>query len=107
MTTNSTKHPSEPSEDSKGVTPAMAATTQLDEGTVIMALDLLAHWWSRPVASEVNTWRDSAELGEIVAGRIASGSGNGALFIGENTELLEEYERLFVGPGPVPCPPYE
>jgi TorA maturation chaperone TorD len=25
----------------------------------------------------------------------------------DSSELLDEYERLFVGPGQVPCPPYE
>lgn len=72
---------------------------------------LLAHWWSRPVAEETASWagmwpdaraaaatlgRDEAEVDSLEAAA-ADDAG----------QLVEEYERLFVGPGRVPCPPYE
>lgn len=47
----------------------------------------LASWWSRPNGDEVAGWDDPP--GPV------------------DEELLDEYERLFVGPGRVPCPPYE
>lgn len=51
-----------------------------------VSCDLLSHWWTRPTESEVATW--PAPPNDIAA-------------------LLNEYERLFVGPAKVPCPPYE
>ncbi|MGO8874793.1 MAG: molecular chaperone [Acidimicrobiales bacterium] len=79
--------------------------------TVIVALDLMAHWWSRPIAGEVATWLQAAEIESDIRDRIspATGGGVGRLPVsrGEAPALLEEYERLFVGPGHVSCPPYE
>lgn len=47
----------------------------------------LASWWTRPTADEVARWDEPP---------------------GPVDEALEdEYERLLVGPGRVPCPPYE
>jgi TorA maturation chaperone TorD len=79
----------------------------LDRDTVIMALDLLAHWWSRPTVDEVALWTQSEDLEEYVADRMANQSPRLASSSYNIVALLEEYERLFVGPGPVTCPPYE
>jgi TorA maturation chaperone TorD len=78
---------------------------------VIAAADLLAHWWSRPVAAEVSTWLGAAETEADLPGRLSGdpGTRGGGLAYssGQVPALLDEYERLFVGPGQVPCPPYE
>lgn len=77
--------------------------------TLSTAADVLAHWWSRPVPEEVRWWlgaaRTDAELGRLLGTDherhwLPRGSA-------EVPALLDEYERLFVGPGRVPCPPYE
>ncbi len=82
---------------------------ELDGATAVAALELLAHWWSRPVAAEVATWPGGADIETEVRSHMPAG--NGAPLIsavrGDGAGLLDEHERLFVGPGPVPCPPYE
>lgn len=71
--------------------------------------DLMAHWWSRPVVDELERWRGWQQLAKPLAE--ASGTRAPLLLSGlltdEALQLLDEYERLFVGPGSVPCPPYE
>ena len=58
------------------------------------AARLLASWWSPPTADEIARWELPDELR--------------AVFERTTPEALrEEYERLFVGPGRTPCPPYE
>lgn len=89
-----------------GATPEIAAAV-LDERTVIMALDLLAHWWSRPISDEVDVWLGATESEGYVAGKMMVGPWYPSLDIAGVDSLIDEYERLFVGPGPVPCPPYE
>ncbi len=73
---------------------------------------LLTRWWSQPTNAERAAWdavwddaRGAAEsLGLDVAPldrlRTAAGAADPEF-------LLEEYERLFEGPGRVPCAPYE
>ncbi len=69
---------------------------------------LLSHLWCRPVASEVDRWHVYAEqIDELPGGNdpddaLTLPDGEAAV-----SELLDEYERLFVGPGTVACPPYE
>ncbi len=79
--------------------------------TVVGAVDLLSHYWSRPLADEVEIWAEARELAAEINGLIAAGNAAQRLqacFEPDGaTELLDEYERLFVGPGQVPCPPYE
>ena len=76
------------------------------------AARLLASWWSRPTADEVARWRLDWEGAADVAGLLdLPPSGveemrDAAAAAGEEA-LLEEYERLLVGPGRTPCPPYE
>ena len=88
-----------------------ASETPIDGGTVMVALDLLAHWWSQPVAGEVSTWLDAVEVETDVRRRISDDSEPGATPFSFELEdvlaLLDEYERLFIGPGHVACPPYE
>lgn len=72
------------------------------------AADLLAHWWTRPVAEETATWLAAAHVEVAVRAAFPSAVNMGDLARrGTDGHLLDEYERLFVGPGPVPCPPYE
>jgi TorA maturation chaperone TorD len=81
----------------------------LEPATAVAAVDLLAHWWSRPVLDEVATWAGAAEV-EAEVRRGMPGQSSAQLLApggGELLGLLDEHERLFVGPGPVPCPPYE
>ncbi|HEX9033367.1 MAG TPA: molecular chaperone TorD family protein [Streptosporangiaceae bacterium] len=81
-----------------------------DGAAATSAVALLAHWWSRPVEDEVSTWvawrADAAEVASDLAGGMAP-AGLPAATSGDGPALLEEYERLFVGPAKVPCPPYE
>jgi TorA maturation chaperone TorD len=79
----------------------------LDGESVIMALDLLAHWWSRPTSEEVAVWLGAVESEQYVASKMAVGPWFPSQDIDDVESMLDEYERLFVGPGPVPCPPYE
>ena len=79
----------------------------VDKDTVILALSLLSHWWGRPTADEVALWVKSEELEEYVAARLSSSLPRLSSNILEAPVLLDEYERLFVGPGPVTCSPYE
>jgi TorA-specific chaperone len=86
--------------------------------TMIAAFDLLAHFWSRPVAEEVERWETARDIELAMARHLATGSGGDAggedrepvwrpVDVAEMMALLDEHERLFVGPGRVPCPPYE
>ncbi len=84
-------------------------TVQLEEAAG--AAELMAHWWSRPIDEERASW---AQLGghaaEIVAGiGLDADAAEWAAGIATTREegMLEEYERLFVGPGRTPCAPYE
>jgi len=94
-------------------TPAPEARSGADETgpeTIIAAVDLLAHYWSRPLSDEVGTWVEARELEAETDVRISSNLLREAIRVPGLEDvpvLLEEYERLFVGPGQVPCPPYE
>jgi TorA maturation chaperone TorD len=78
--------------------------------TIATAADLLAHWWSRPVAAEVELWCTCEEVANEVNEMLGSAGSTPIPHppgLTTAAPLLEEYERLFVGPGEVPCPPYE
>ena len=76
------------------------------------AAALLSRWWSRPLEPELAAWAASwptgAEAAEALgldAEPVAELADRSAGAAAE--DLLDEYERLFVGPGRTPCPPYE
>jgi len=76
------------------------------------AAALLSGWWSRPLAAELAAWDASwpaaAEVAEALGLDAAPLEELAACSSGvTEEELLDEYERLFVGPGRTPCPPYE
>jgi TorA maturation chaperone TorD len=75
---------------------------------------VLAGWWARPDADRIVQWntskyreqvvllwrenlRDSEKTIETLLSALAL----------EQDQLSAEYERLFVGPTAIPCPPYE
>jgi TorA maturation chaperone TorD len=82
-----------------------------DAATAGTMADLLAHWWSRPVEAEITRWVSWRELGRQMG--VACGATSpmehllSALLVEKSQVLVDEHERLFVGPGSVPCPPYE
>jgi putative dimethyl sulfoxide reductase chaperone len=78
--------------------------------TIATAADLLSHFWSRPIAEELEGWLEARELTAELHRLISSDPQGEPVGVPEGNEalaLLDEYERLFVGPGQVPCPPYE
>ncbi|MGO9196175.1 MAG: molecular chaperone [Acidimicrobiales bacterium] len=82
-----------------------------ETATIVAAVDLLSHLWSRPVAGEVQIWVDVTPVEAETHRRISSNPSRlpirRPVDVDEALELLDEHERLFVGPGQVPCPPYE
>lgn len=81
-------------------------------GAQAAAAALLSRWWSRPEAGELDAWEDAWPLARTLARELGAGEpGVDELWAACRTagteELLDEYERLFVGPGRTPCPPYE
>ena len=90
------------------------SATDLQSGAAAraQAARLLASWWSRPTARETERWDASWESAIAVADSLLEPSSRvfdleAALDEASATELLEEYERLLVGPGRVSCAPYE
>jgi len=88
---------------------SLESEAALDDGTAGAAVDLLAHWWSRPVTEEVTTWTEAGALEAEVRSRMPGSATARPLALSATAAsgLLDEHERLFIGPGPVPCPPYE
>jgi len=86
----------------------VSATAQVG----VPAALLVARWWSRPTTEQRAQWaelwpeaRRTAELLGLDRGLVAQ-----LEHASERTDpevLLEEYERLLVGPGRAPCAPYE
>ncbi len=88
---------------------AATATGEGSGGTAVLALGLLAHWWSRPSATERAFWAEAVEAEQELVIAI-TGVENPDTLLGAGLDgdaVAEEYEHLFVGPGHVPCPPYE
>lgn len=76
------------------------------------AARLLAGWWSRPTGEEIGRWAICWGEARDTAARIGEPESHvseleGALAESSAAALLAEYERLLVGPGRVPCAPYE
>jgi len=68
---------------------------------------LLAHWWSQPTAEERDWWAGAWEAADEAFDPELVHALRSAAESADEGELLEEYERLLVGPGRIPCPPYE
>ena len=94
----------------KPTSQARSGTDETGSETIVAAVDLLAHFWSRPVSDEVASWAEARDLEAETDSRISSDPLREPVIVPDLEEvpaLLDEYERLFVGPGQVPCPPYE
>lgn len=87
----------------------MTDSDMASTGIAVTAADLIAHWWSRPVWDEVSTWIEAAPAVARVCERLTGARPSPILAcsLGQVPDLLDEYERMFVGPGHLPCPPYE
>ncbi len=73
---------------------------------------LLSHWWSRPVDGERELWSETIGVADDVADKLDCDRQLvrelvDALVAIDGDMVLDEYERLFVGPGAPPCQPYE
>ncbi len=79
---------------------------------VAVAARLAASWWSRPLPEETarwaTAWPDAAAVAAALGidPELVDELADAAHAAGAD-ELLDAYERLFVGPGRTPCPPYE
>ncbi len=90
----------------------MTVTTSDHAAGLVSAAWLAARWWSRPLPDELEVWERSwpdARDAAVAIGREpdAVEALEVALEITNSDALLDEYERLFVGPGRAPCQPYE
>ena len=87
------------------------STPEAELNTAASAAMMLARWWTRPLATEIAAWADAAELSTVVQRQFDDGGDDApkvpVFSTDDEAAMLAEYERLFVGPGPVPCPPYE
>jgi len=95
---------------SKQTSEVLSGTDGVGAETIVAAVDLLSHFWSRPVTDEVASWAEVRDLEAATDRRISSDPLREPVRVPgleEVPRLLDEYERLFVGPGQVPCPPYE
>ncbi len=88
----------------QGLTPHVAASA---------AAAALAAFWGEPEMKALRLWRSQALQDDLALVADALGRGEEVLpslreaLAAPRRVLAEEYERLFVGPGTVPCPPYE
>ncbi len=77
------------------------------------AATALAAFWGEPELKALRLWRSEALQRDLALVTEALGRGEESLaplsdaLRAPHRVLAEEYERLFVGPGTVPCPPYE
>lgn len=76
------------------------------------AAALLSHWWSRPTDETRAIWARGWEVALDLAAELDFDPTEveelrDAAQTGDPESMLDEYERLFVGPGAAPCLPYE
>jgi TorA maturation chaperone TorD len=77
------------------------------------AAGLLSSWWTEPTPQDLAVWREPTWWAEASVVWSSLGLAPGlperlsATLAPPYEALLEEYQRLFVGPGAHPCPPYE
>lgn len=84
----------------------------VDSNVGFKAAALLTRWWSRPTSDELDAWAELwPEAFETAAALAIAPDQIEALraSVGASTSdtMLDEYERLLVGPGRPPCAPYE
>lgn len=92
---------------------ATSANTQ--GGAPEQLAHMLSAWWTRPEPASIALWTSPTYARQIKAIWLANVSQSSltsidkllATVIAERDQLAAEYERLFVGPAIVPCPPYE
>ncbi len=90
-----------------------AATGLMPYAAASAAAAALAAFWGEPEPKSLRLWRSEALQGDLalLAGTLGAGEHLleplHAALKAPHRVLAEEYERLFVGPGTVPCPPYE
>jgi TorA maturation chaperone TorD len=90
----------------------MTVTTSDHAAELVSAAWLAARWWSRPLPEELELWERSWADARDAAAAVGVEPDvvealEAALDASDPDALLDEYERLFVGPGRVPCQPYE
>ena len=75
---------------------------------------ILSDWWTRPDAARVALWASTSyrdQVLEIWQLAVQKNSNSPEKLLSaaatDPAELITEYERLFVGPATIPCPPYE
>jgi TorA maturation chaperone TorD len=90
----------------------VTVTTSDHAAELVSAAWLAARWWSRPLPDELEVWgRSWADARDAALGIGLEPDVVEALEVtldaSDLVALLDEYERLFVGPGRVPCQPYE
>jgi TorA maturation chaperone TorD len=83
-----------------------------DRRAGVAAALLLARWWSQPTSGELDSWRELWVHAEDTARELALQPEQvdelrAAAEAASEQALLDDYERLLVGPGRVRCAPYE
>jgi len=76
--------------------------------TIVAAVDLLAHFWSRPITARSPAGAEARDLEAETDLRISSDPLREPVRVPgleEVPDLLDQYERLFVGPGQVHARP--
>lgn len=75
---------------------------------------LLSDWWTRPDPARIELWTSAAyqrQVRQLWHEVVGAGTETVRKLLGaaitDRDGLAAEYERLFVGPAAIPCPPYE
>ncbi|MGD8189773.1 TorD/DmsD family molecular chaperone [Brevibacillus ginsengisoli] len=78
------------------------------------AAKLLSNWWTSPDQMFIEHWLTPGRWGSVIElwheldlPKIHLVMNLYVALTEESDQIRQEYERLFVGPGRVPCPPYE
>ncbi len=86
-------------------------TRDARDAVAVDVVGQLAHFWTRPDLGEARSSTQVRAVEVDVLNGMSSAPGRLPLWLPQGKrkrlELVDEYERLFVGPGQVPCPPYE
>lgn len=92
--------------------PSAPVVTAVDPEIGFAAAALLSRWWSRPTAAEREAWDGVWPVALETAAALGVSADpvqqlHSALRGSSTDAMLDEYERLLVGPGRAPCSPYE